>query len=176
MEGTSKVNVSPPLIHTMCVLRMESTPKYIACGAENGSIIINKLDNGRVSLGKASIKVYSQGFHISTCFMLTTWSGRQNDIESTFSQLRENPIHSGCHQWGIGSLAARFCPGNGWEMISGSNDCTLKVWSVNDELGFQNYYKVTRLYDFELLSRNQMISGESSRNVPTCIGSFENLD
>ena len=24
-------------------------------------------------------------------------------------------------------------------MISGSNDCTLKVWSVNDELGFQNF-------------------------------------
>ena len=55
-----------------------------------------------------------------------------------FSEACANPIHSGFHQWGIGSLAARFCPGNGWEMISGSNDCTLKVWSVNDELGFQN--------------------------------------
>ena len=113
---------------------MESTPKYIACGAENGSIIINKLDNGRVSLGKASIKVYSQGFHafFPDAHLVAP-------INSSSLDTRENPIDSGCHQWGIGSLAARFCPGNGWEMISGSNDCTLKVWSVNDELGFQDF-------------------------------------
>ena len=23
--------------------------------------------------------------------------------------------------------------GSGWEMVSGSNDCSLKVWSINDD-------------------------------------------
>ena len=93
--GMSKVNVSPPLIHTLVVLKRGDLAKFIAAGCENGNIIINKLDNGRVSTGKTATKVYTA-----------------------------------CHQWGIGSLAVREA-GNGWEMVSGSNDSHIKVWPYN---------------------------------------------
>ena len=91
VSGGGKVNVSPPLIHTLVILRRGEIPKFVAVGCVNGSIIITKLDNGRVSTGKTATKVYP-----------------------------------GCHQWAIGTLTVREA-GNGWEMVSGSDDSHIKV-------------------------------------------------
>ena len=40
---TAKVNVSPPLIHTIDVLRENGNGKFLAAGCENGMIAVNKL-------------------------------------------------------------------------------------------------------------------------------------
>ena len=54
-RGNSKVNVSPPLLHTLAILE----PNFVALGGENGNIMINKLENGRLSTAKLATKVYS---------------------------------------------------------------------------------------------------------------------
>ena len=54
-RDNSKVNVSPPLLHTLTVLSLA----YVAMGAENGSIIINRLEGGKLSTAKTATKVYS---------------------------------------------------------------------------------------------------------------------
>lgn len=54
----SKVNVSPPLIHTLAILKDGTNPRFLAVGCENGTIGLNKLDNGRISTGKTKTSVY----------------------------------------------------------------------------------------------------------------------
>lgn len=39
----SKVNVSPPLIHTLAILKDGTNPRFLAVGCENGTIGLNKL-------------------------------------------------------------------------------------------------------------------------------------
>jgi len=54
-RDNTKVNVSPPLLHTLALLE----PHFVVFGGENGNIMINKLDNGRLSTSKLATKVYS---------------------------------------------------------------------------------------------------------------------
>lgn len=51
----TKVNVSPPLVHTITILR-DTNPQFVLAGCENGIIVSNKLDNGKLSTGKTSIE------------------------------------------------------------------------------------------------------------------------
>ncbi|CBY19620.1 unnamed protein product [Oikopleura dioica] len=50
-SSETKVNVSPPLVHTISILR-NSKPEFVLAGCENGSIISNKLDAGKLSSNK----------------------------------------------------------------------------------------------------------------------------
>jgi len=54
-RDNSKVNVSPPLLHTLTLLE----PAYVALGGENGNIMINKLENGRLSTAKLATAIYT---------------------------------------------------------------------------------------------------------------------
>ena len=42
-SNQAKVNVSPPLIHTIAILKDGTNPKFLAAGCENGTIAMNKL-------------------------------------------------------------------------------------------------------------------------------------
>jgi hypothetical protein len=55
---TAKINVSPPLIHTLTILKDGNDPKFIAAGCENGSIAVNKL--GKTNLGSKTAEKSSE--------------------------------------------------------------------------------------------------------------------
>ncbi|CAG5089086.1 Oidioi.mRNA.OKI2018_I69.PAR.g12079.t1.cds [Oikopleura dioica] len=59
----TRVNVSPPLVHTISILR-NSDPEFVLAGCENGTIVSNKLECGKLS----SNKMLTQAFKGSHSF------------------------------------------------------------------------------------------------------------